>query len=116
MDIARVVYDGQVVASVTAERVRLAAEVEALAVDDPLRRMVCAMAFYAAELVQRGQQRYSDAHARRYARAALLPREQLEGARHLAPREIAARFNLPLAEVLAGLDELDDPAGSVVEA
>jgi hypothetical protein len=105
MDIQAITYRGRTVAACTRERILLASALEHRPPGDRELTFVLYMCAYARD-VARGMLPgpYTDADARRYARAALIPAELLER-RGLDVDRAAAALGVPADELQAARHE-----------
>jgi hypothetical protein len=94
-------YRGKVVACATTDRFLLADELQQRPIGDPERTFVIYMCLYAIDVL-RGTlpPPYSQQHARRFARAALIPEELLER-KQLDYQHAGPALGLPAAELQA---------------
>ena len=106
MDIQPITYRGRTVAACTRERIFLADALEGRLPGDPELTFVLYMCAYAGD-VARGELPgpYTDADARRYARACLIPTELLERPA-LDVHSAAPALGVPAAELQDARDEL----------
>lgn len=109
MTLQTITYRGRVVAVASARRMFLCERLALRPIEDPERTFVIYMAAYAGDVL-RGELPgpYSDEHARRYARAALIPEELVE--HNLPDLERTARaLQIPTSELRHARAEHNPP-------
>ncbi len=95
-----VCYEGWPAAIVDRASLELAAHIEVLELEHPLRRFVSAMALFALE-IDAGQLPgpYSDAIAKLYARCILIPDDEFIDYLLCPEHRVAELFNVPLEQI-----------------
>ena len=108
-------YDDEVLAFVTATRVRYTAALERRAELEPgrarwLRRFVFAMGLYAMDVAQRRLPApYDDSRAQFFARTFLIDDDAFRNCAHLPDLELADRFGVPVAQIAHKREDVGVP-------
>jgi len=104
-------YRGRLVAVATRERVYLAPHVAVLEDDHPVRRMVLAMALCACDMLEGTLPGpLTEPLARAYARALLIPDDELVARWYWSDPAVAEHFAVPLEEIAPARRDLEAAA------